>query len=97
MDVCINIRRLQNDTVVAICDSNLIGKTFREGPLCLEVNSNFYGSRRVSLQEGINSIKQGTNINLVGEKIIGEAITQGILPETAVITIEGIPHAIIIV
>ncbi|MEM3527597.1 MAG: DUF424 family protein, partial [Candidatus Bathyarchaeia archaeon] len=28
--------------LVAVCDSNLIGKTFREGKLKLEVTSKFY-------------------------------------------------------
>ncbi|MHA1402221.1 MAG: DUF424 domain-containing protein [Candidatus Helarchaeota archaeon] len=92
-----NIQRMKNDTIVAICDSNLMGKTFQDGPLKLEVNERFYGTNRVSLQEGINGIKQGTNINLVGEAIITEAINQGILSKYAIIEISGIPHAIIIV
>lgn len=97
MDVFMTIRRIQNDTMVAICDSELIGKTFREGHLCLEVNKKFYGSQLVSLEEGIKGIKQGNNINLVGDKIISEAVNRGILPEGAVIRIAGIPHAIIII
>ena len=96
MDVFLNIRRFKNDTMVAVCDSNLIGKTFRDGPLCLDINDKFYGTNLVSLKDAIEGIKQGTNVNLVGKHIIKEALNQGLILEGAVIEIAGIPHALII-
>ncbi|MCD6369285.1 MAG: DUF424 family protein [Thermoproteales archaeon] len=84
------------DTVLAICDPDLLGKRFEEGDLILEVSEEFYGGRLASLDEVLDLIKKSSIVNIVGEKILKELSKRGLMVEESVIYIGGIPHLQII-
>ncbi len=79
--------------VVAVCDADILGKTFREGRLKIEVKESFYGGRLVTLEEAIEALKTASIGNIVGREIVECAIREGIIHEEAVIWIAGQPHA----
>ena len=79
--------------VVAVCDVDLMGKSFREGKLHIEVNEDFYLGQRVGIDAAINAIGNCFTANLVGKKIVTAAIDAGIIDEEMVLYIEGVPHA----
>lgn len=82
--------------IVAICDSELLGKKFNEGNLTIDVKDTFYGNTKASLEYGLERLKKATIANIVGEKIISAAIDEGLLSEDSIIFIDGVPHAQII-
>ncbi len=81
--------------ILAICDKNLIGKTFYKNGLKLEVSESFYkgelvGSAKVAeLLYGINSL------NVVGECSVEFCISCGILDKENVLSIQKIPYAFV--
>jgi len=83
-------------SVLAICDEDLLGKSFREGMLKLEVKRDFYGERKVPIDEALRMIEEAEIVNMVGRNVIGEAIRRGLIPSEGVITIAGVPHVQII-
>ncbi|MEM3562165.1 MAG: DUF424 family protein [Candidatus Jordarchaeaceae archaeon] len=93
MRVYLHIRRVNNEIMVAVCDEEILGKTFREGKLKIEVKKEFYCGELVSIEEGIAAIKQGTIINIVGNNIVSQAIIEGLIPPQGIIKIEGVAHA----
>jgi len=91
-----NIKNFQNESIVAICDSDLMGEIFKEGRLKLEITEKFYGKKLVKLNDCVEVLKNTTNANLVGEKIVKTAIEMGLVHEQSVLYINNIPHALII-
>ncbi|MHA1409287.1 MAG: DUF424 domain-containing protein [Candidatus Odinarchaeia archaeon] len=96
MDCYLKKTRVDNDIVVAVCDKEVLGKKFKEGKLRLDVSEHFYGGTLITLENAIAEIKASSIANIVGNKIISEAIRQGIVHELSVIKIAGISHVQII-
>ena len=90
--VCIKIHRDSKCSLVAICDQELLDKTFREGRLKLEIKKEFYSDRCCSIKKAIDILYKATQANLVGNKIVNAAIKHGLIDPRAVIQIDGIPH-----
>ncbi len=80
--------------VVAAADEEIIGKEFRENNKKLSVSTNFYRGELLEIESAVEILKKARNINIVGQKIVGAAIEARIIHELAVLTIQGIPHAI---
>lgn len=91
--ISMKIHRANYETLVAACDSNLLGKKFTEGKLKLEISKEFYESIIVDDEAFLNQLNFATIANLVGENVISKAIEAGIVDESCVIKIDGIPHA----
>lgn len=82
--------------LVAVCDEEILGKTFKEGNLILDVNENFYKGELLPINEAINIVKKATIANLVGKNIVSKAIEEGLIHPEAVLRIKSIPHAQIV-
>ena len=96
----IKIHRSCRD-VVAICDSNLLGKKFEEGKFQLDVKESFFKGEEAPEEEEIKKIKdmssEDATFNIVGKKSVRTAIKAGIISEEAVGEIQGIPFALVLI
>jgi len=86
--------------VVAICDSNLIGKKFEEDKFQLDVKESFYKGEETSEEETIKIMqamsREDAIFNIVGRKSINTALKAGIISEDGVKRIKGVPFALIL-
>ena len=78
--------------MVACCDEDLMGKTFRDGKLRLSLETRFYGNSLLGIREAMILLEQADVLNLVGRNVVDAAIHGGIVHPDAVISIAGIPH-----
>lgn len=78
--------------MVAACDEECMGKTFREGRLKLSLETGFYGDALLALGEALVLLEGAEILNLVGANIVNGAIARGLVHPDAVIFIGGIPH-----
>lgn len=96
----INVIKTYRD-VVAVCDKELLGKTFEEGNFQLDVKESFYKGKIVSEKEAVEIIRdmalEDSTFNIVGEKAINTAIKAGIIDSDSVGKIHGIPFALILI
>jgi len=83
-------------TLVAACDSDLLGETFREGKLKLEVRADFYGGVRTSVVDALSAIDTADIANLVGETIVQAAVRRSLVDPSAILHISGVPHVQIV-
>jgi hypothetical protein len=83
-------------TLVAACDSELLGETFREGKLKLEVKVDFYKGSPANIHEALRVIDGADIANLVGEGIVEAAVQKGFVSPSAVVRIAGVPHVQIV-
>jgi hypothetical protein len=79
--------------LVAACDMDLLGRKFEEGELRLDVKKDFYDGEKVDEATFLELAAIANIMNLVGKKVVGLAISSGIVDAGCVINIEGIPHA----
>ena len=95
----VNIIRSYRE-VIAICDSNILGKTFEEGILQLNVKESFYKGKEVSFEEAIEIMKdmvtEDASFNIAGEESVKAAISAGIITQESVGTVQGVPFALIL-
>jgi len=96
LEVYVKIRRWGSQVLLAACDADLLGKTFKDSDLVFEVKEEFYKGFKTNIEEAISLIEKSTIVNLVGSKIVKKAIERGYVHPEAVIEICGILHAQII-
>jgi len=95
-EVFLRVFKDAKHTLVAACDSELLGETFREGKLKLEVKPDFYRGNRASVGEALAAIDTADIANLVGETIVQAAVQQSLVDPTAILHISGVPHVQIV-
>ena len=83
-------------TLVAACDTGILGDTFREGKLKLEVKADFYQGIKTSITEALHAIDSADIANLVGREIVEAAVHAGLVDPSAIVRIGGIPHVQIV-
>ena len=96
MDVYLNVRKMGQNVVLAVCDCDLLGKTLHEGKIVFHVKEDFYKGRKTSLEEAVGLIDNSTIVNLVGKHCVENAVAKGYVHPEAIIKIEGVPHAQIV-
>lgn len=81
--------------VLAICDEDLIGKTFEEGELFLEISEDFYKGEKKTKEEVLEMLRDENikNFNIVGKESISVALKAGIIEKQNILTVGGVPHA----
>ena len=89
--ITVRLYRKGSDTLVAACDKDLLGKTFKEGELRLEVTS-FYEGEDADEEMLLNRLSCCTVANLVGKETVAIATEHNLISSDCVITIDGVPH-----
>lgn len=86
--------------IVAVCDSELLGKYFEEGVFQLDIKENFYGGEDVPEEKVIEIMrdmaKEDATFNIIGESSTKAAIKAGIISKEGVQKIQGIPFALVL-
>lgn len=86
--------------VVAVCDSELLGKRFEEDRFQLHVKESFYKGDEKSEAETVEFLKkmaaEDATFNIVGEKSVKAALKAGIINEDSIGEIQGIKFALVL-
>ncbi len=95
----IKIVKSQRD-IVAVCDSELIGKKFEEGKLQIDVKETFFRGEEVDEQKAMEimekMIQEDATFYIVGEKSIKAALEVGVIAEEGIVKIQGIPVSLVL-
>ncbi|HID17605.1 TPA: DUF424 domain-containing protein [Candidatus Bathyarchaeota archaeon] len=87
-----NVFHRSEKKLVALCDVDVLGKTFKEGKLKLEVKEGFYRGTLTTMDKAMEELHEADIGNLVGRNVVGAAIERGLVNPKAVIYISGTPH-----
>jgi hypothetical protein len=96
VEAYVNLKKIGRNVLLAICDCEVLGKTFREGKIVFHVKKEFYNGGKVSVEEAVGMIENSTIVNMVGRNCVEKAIAKGYVHPEAVLRIEGVPHAQIV-
>ena len=95
MQFSVRISDYQKNTMVNMCDAELMGKDVVDGELKIHINESYYGKQLVDKDEAISFLKSASIMNLVGTETISLAIDLGIGSESGIKIISDIPFLII--
>ena len=93
--IYLKINKTEQNEIIALCDSNLIGKSFSEKDLNLDVNERFYKGDVLDEDKIVKILMNSRNINIVGEEAMRLAVKHNIVEKENIIKIKNIPHSII--
>ena len=75
-------------SIISLCDSDLIGKTFEEGIKTIFVNPNFFKGEEKTEKEAIEIIEIGRaedyTFNIVGKEAVRLALKTGIIKQEGI-------------
>ena len=95
MQYSVRISDYQKNTMLNMCDAELIGKDVIDGELKISISENYYGKQIVDKAEAISLLSSASMLNLVGKETISLAINLGIGSESGVKIISDVPFLII--
>lgn len=90
---CYRVFRQGGDTLLAICDSSILERTFEQGGLSITVSPEFYSEKECGRGDVKKLAARATIINAVGNDIVDALISEKIVKESGVIKIGGVKHA----
>ena len=79
--------------LVSVCDPDILGETFEDGPVSITVNEEFYGGETVSESEVVDGLSRCTVANIVGTESVDVAVEHGFVDEENVLDVDGTRHA----
>lgn len=86
--------------IVAICDSEIIGKKFEQENRILDIRENFYKGEEKSEQELVEMMKdlamEDATFNIAGEKSCECALKAGIISKEGIKKVQGVPFALVL-
>lgn len=86
-------RETERGLLVTACDPDIIGETFEDGEVSLEVSESFYGGDSVEPGDVIDALSRAKIANLVGTEVVRLAIEEGFVDEEGVLEVESTLHA----
>lgn len=79
--------------ILAACDEDIVGKTFRGDGLRITVFESFYKDKIVTEEEFTDMMDSAQIMNLVGNRVVELAIESGYVDEKRVMKIGEVKHA----
>jgi len=95
MQFSVRTTNYQKNTMLNMCDAELIGKDVIDGELKIHISESYYGKQLIDKDKAIFLLKSISIMNLVGKETISLAIDLGIGSESGVKIISNIPFLII--
>jgi uncharacterized protein len=95
MQFSVRISDYQKNTMVNMCDVELLGTNIFDGKLKIHISESYYGKQLVNKDEAIDFLKSASILNLVGKETVSLAIDLGIGSESGIKIISDIPFLII--
>ncbi len=91
--IYVRLHRGRDDIILAACDEEVIGRTFRGDGMKITVSEEFYNGELIPEEAFVERMKSVTIMNLVGERTIALAIENGHVDGSNVLQIGETKHA----
>jgi hypothetical protein len=85
----------QGSLMVDICDLDLVGRKLEQDGLVIDVTESYFKQEIIESQKAGDLLKRCAIANLVGEKIVGQALAMKMAKEASIKRISGVPFLMI--
>ncbi len=89
----VKIHPSSTGTIIAVADTELIGKTLKDKQHQITVSASFYQGEEKTEAEVIHLLEHADNVNLIGKQAIPAGLKAKIIVKENISLIQGIPHA----
>lgn len=91
--IYVRIHVHEDDRILAACDEDIAGLTFRGGGARITVSERFYCGESVTEEVFIERMRSASVVNLVGNTVVEAAVRAGFIAAANVMEIGGVKHA----
>ena len=91
----VRVTNYQNNLMLNICDSHLLGKKIIDDKITMHISKSYYCERLVEKEEAETLLKKSSSINMVGQETVSLSISLGIGTYEGVKKINGVPFLLI--
>ncbi len=91
--IYVRIHKGRGEIILAACDEEILGKTFRGDGMKISVSEEFYNGELIPEEAFVERMKSASIMNLVGERTISLAVENGHVDGDRVLIIGGTKHA----
>jgi hypothetical protein len=95
MQFSVKVSNYQKNSMLNICDVELLGKTISKDELNMNISQSYYGEKLVDKEEAKSLLQNSSIINMVGKNTVSLSIELGIGSESGIKTISDVPFLII--
>ncbi len=95
MQFSVKVSNYQKNTMLNICDAELLGKKISQDELNMHISESYYGEKLIEKEEAKSLMKNSSIINMVGKETVSLSIELGIGSKNGIKTISGIPFLIV--
>jgi uncharacterized protein len=95
--IYIKIHNTDNGDIIAMCDSDLLGKVLKEGEFEINLKdySDFYKGELANEEKAVKMLKPErlSSANIVGKESVSAAVKAMIIDKSSIKKVERIPYA----
>lgn len=95
MQFSVKITEYQKNSILNICDAELLGKNITENELTMKISEIYYGNEIIEIDNAKKLLESSNIINMVGKDTISLSLELGIGSENGVKKISGVPFLIV--
>ena len=95
MQFSVKVSNYQKNSMLNICDVELLGKNLSQDKLKMNISESYYGEKLVKKEEAKSLLQNSSIINMVGKNTVSLSIELGIGTESGIKTISDIPFLIV--
>jgi uncharacterized protein len=97
MTLTVSEKSSPHGTILIITDTNLIGKTFSEGKLQLDLSQTFYQGSLKTISQVKELISKSRHLHVTGEQAIKLCLELHLIDQEKILVVDKIPHAQVVV
>ena len=83
--------------LLVITDTNILGKTFEEGKLQLDLSKQFYQGDEMGKEEVILLLRSARDIQFTGKESVALGIEKDLVNPEHILYVQGVPHAEVVI
>lgn len=95
MMFAVRVTSYGGNTMLNICDSDLLGSDLRDGNRTMQISRRYYGDRVVDRQEAASLLKSASIINIAGKSALELSTDLGIGTSSGTRHISEVPFLIV--
>lgn len=95
MAFAVRILNYQHNRMLNICDADLVGRTFNESELMINISQSYFAERIVEENEAAQLLRNASIINMVGKETVALSVRIGIGSSKGVKEIDGVPFLLV--
>jgi len=90
----LKIHETDKGKIVAACDKELIGQILEEGDMYMDLKAykDFYVGELADRNSVKNALSSFSSANLVGKKVVGIAVEEGVISQEYIKYIKDVPY-----